>query len=55
MSGAEIILPIEAPALKMPIEDVFKNHKEPFEVKRLKHLIPFKAYQKRFFMEDYQD
>lgn len=35
-----------APALKMPIEEVFKNHKEPFEVKRLKHLVPFKAYQR---------
>lgn len=35
-----------APALKMPIEDVFKNHKEPFEVKRLKHLVPFKAYHR---------
>ena len=35
-----------APALKMPIEEVFKNHKEPFEVKRLKHLVPYKAYQR---------
>ena len=35
-----------APALKMPIEEVFKNHKEPFEVKRLKHMVPFKAYQR---------
>ena len=40
------LLDFIAPALKMPIEDVFKNHKEPFEVKRLKHLIPFKAYQR---------
>jgi hypothetical protein len=40
------LLDFIAPALKMPIEDVFKNHKEPFEVKRLKHLVPFKAYQK---------
>lgn len=35
-----------APALNMPIEEVFKNHKEPFEVKRLKHMVPFKAYQR---------
>ena len=40
------LLDFIAPALKMPIEDVFKNHKEPFEVKRLKHLVPFKAYQR---------
>lgn len=40
------LLDFIAPALKMPIEDVFKNHKEPFEVKRLKHLVPYKAYQR---------
>ena len=40
------LLDFIAPALKMPIEDVFKNHKEPFEVKRLKHLVPFKAYHR---------
>lgn len=40
------LLDFIAPALKMPIEEVFKNHKEPFEVKRLKHLVPFKAYQR---------
>ena len=40
------LLDFIAPALKMPIEDVFKNDKEPFEVKRLKHLVPFKAYQR---------
>jgi hypothetical protein len=40
------LLDFIAPALKMPIEDVFKSHKEPFEVKRLKHLVPFKAYQR---------
>ncbi len=40
------LLDFIAPALKMPIEDVFKNHKEPFEVKRLKLLVPFKAYQR---------
>jgi hypothetical protein len=40
------LLDFIAPSLKMPIEDVFKNHKEPFEVKRLKHLVPYKAYQR---------
>lgn len=40
------LLEFIAPALKMPIEDVFKNHKEPFEVKRLKHIVPFKAYHR---------
>jgi tetratricopeptide (TPR) repeat protein len=35
-----------ATGLNMPIEEVFKNHKEPFEVKRLKHLVPFKAEQR---------
>ncbi len=35
-----------APALNMSVEDVFKNHKEPFQVKRLKHLVPFKAYHR---------
>jgi tetratricopeptide (TPR) repeat protein len=40
------LLDLIAPAMKMPIEDVFKNHKEPFQVKRLKHLVPFKAYQR---------
>lgn len=36
-----------APALNMPIETVFKKHKEPFEVKQLKRLIPIKAYQSK--------
>jgi hypothetical protein len=40
------LLDFIAPALKMPMEDVFKNHKEPFEVKRLKLLVPYKAYQR---------
>ena len=31
------------PILKNPIEQVFKNHSEPFEVKRLKQLVPYKA------------
>jgi hypothetical protein len=31
------------PRLNMPIEEVFKKHSEPFEVKRLKHLVPLKA------------
>ncbi len=34
-----------APALKIHLNDIFNNYKEPFEVKRLKHLIPIKAFQ----------
>jgi hypothetical protein len=34
-----------APALKMSLNDIFNNYKEPFEVKRLKHLIPIKVFQ----------
>ena len=34
-----------APGLNMPIEEVFKNHSEPFEVKQLKRLVPINAYQ----------
>ena len=37
-----------APAFKITVEDVFKNHKEPFEAKKLKHLVPFKAFQSAF-------
>ena len=40
------LLDFIAPALKMPIEEVFNSHKEPFEVKRLKYLVPFKAFQR---------
>lgn len=36
------------PALKLSLEDVFENHKEPFEIKRLKHMIPYKAFQSMF-------
>ena len=30
----------------MPIEEIFKKHNEPFEVKRLKHLVPLKTANK---------
>ncbi len=46
-SSKKTLMDYIAPALNKVIEAVFKNHKEPFEVKQLKRLIPIKAYQSK--------
>lgn len=45
-SNHKTLIDYVAPGLNMPIEDVFNNHREPFEVKRLKRLVPLKAEQR---------
>lgn len=42
-ANSKTLIDYIGPGLDMPIEEVFKKHSEPFEVKRLKHLVPLKA------------